>query len=50
MAAEGLLRLDCADAEVWLSEGLAKFAWEIAKANATHKTPDRGGRAHIEFH
>ncbi len=45
-----MLRLDCHDAEVWLSEGLAKFAWEIAKANATHKIPDLGGRAHIEFH
>ena len=26
-----------------------KFAWEIAKANATHTTPDAGGKAHVEF-
>jgi general stress protein 26 len=46
-----MLCLDCADAEVWLSDdGPTKFAWEIAKANATHKTPDVGDRAHINFH
>jgi general stress protein 26 len=46
-----MIRMDCVDAEVWLSEGrLTKFAWEIAKANATHRTPDIGGRAHLEFH
>jgi general stress protein 26 len=46
-----MLRLDCSDAEVWLSDGgLAKFAFEIAKANATHKTPDVGGRTHLNLH
>jgi general stress protein 26 len=46
-----LLCLDCVDAQVWFSEGgLMKFAWEIAKANTTHKTPDLGGHAHLNFH
>jgi general stress protein 26 len=46
-----MLRLDCRDAEVWISDdGPVKFAWKIAKANATHTTPDEGGRAHLDFH
>lgn len=46
-----LLSLDCGDAEVWISQaGPARFAWEIAKANATHRTPDLGGKANIRFH
>jgi len=46
-----LLRLDCADAEVWISEaGPVKFAWEIAKANASHRTPAVGAHAHLNFH
>jgi len=46
-----LLRLDVQDAQVWLSEaGPVKFAWEIAKANATRHMPDLGGRAHLTFH
>jgi general stress protein 26 len=46
-----LLCLDCNDAQVWLSEaGPVKFAWEIAKANATRHQPDLGGRAHLDFH
>ena len=46
-----MLRMDCVDAEVWISDaGPTKFAWEIAKANTTHQLPDLGGRAHIEFH
>ena len=43
--------LDCDDARVWISQaGPAKFAWEIAKANATKHAPDIGGRANIDFH
>jgi len=46
-----MLRLDCVDAEVWINdEGPVRFAVEIAKANATHQTPDAGGRAHLDFH
>jgi general stress protein 26 len=46
-----LLCLDCDDAEVWISQaGPAKFAWEIAKANATKHAPDIGGRANLDFH
>jgi general stress protein 26 len=45
-----MLRLDLDDAEVWISTNPVKFAWEIAKANAAHKTPDVGDKAHIDFH
>jgi general stress protein 26 len=46
-----MLCMDCDDAQVWLSEaGPVKFMWEIAKANATHRTPDVGGHAHLNFH
>lgn len=46
-----LLRLDCADAEVWISQvGPARFAWEIAKANATKHEPQLGGKANLHFH
>ncbi len=45
-----MLRMDCVDAEIWISDdGPVKFAWEIAKANVTHTTPDAGGKAHVEF-
>ena len=38
------------DAQVWISDqGPVKFGWEIAKANATGKEPDVGGRAHIDL-
>ena len=43
-----LLRLKCHDARVWISEGgPIKYAWEVAKANATHRTPDMGGRTDV---
>jgi len=43
-----LLRLKCHDARVWISDGgPLKFAWEVAKANATHTLPDMGGRADV---
>ena len=46
-----LIRMALDDAQVWLSQaGPARFAWEIAKANATHKAPDLGGRANLDFH
>lgn len=46
-----MLRMDCADAEVWITDdGLIKFAWEIAAANLKHRTPDVGGHAHLDFH
>ena len=46
-----LLRLDCSDADVWISQvGPARFAWEIAKANATKHEPQLGGRANLHFH
>jgi general stress protein 26 len=46
-----LLSLECDEAEVWISaDGPIKFAWEIAKANATHKPPELGGHTHLQFH
>jgi general stress protein 26 len=46
-----LLRLDCASAQVWLSEGgPLRFAWEIVKANAARHEPHVGRRADINFH
>lgn len=46
-----LMCLDCHDAEVWLTEaGPVKFAWEIAKANTTHRPPQLGGKASLHFH
>ena len=46
-----LLRMDARDAEVWITEaGPARFAWEIAKANATHGQPDLGGHTRLNLH
>ena len=43
-----LLRLDCAEADVWVSvSGGLKFGWEIAKANLTGAAPDISGHAHL---
>lgn len=45
-----LLRLDARDAQVWLSEaGPVKFAYEITKANVTHKQPDLGETAKLNL-
>lgn len=46
-----LLRLDCAEAQVWLSEiGPLRFGWEIGKANVKKIQPDVGGRADLDLH
>lgn len=46
-----MMCLDCHDAEVWINEGgPMKFAWEIAKANTTHRRPQLGGKANLHFH
>ena len=46
-----LLSMDCDDGEVWISQaGPIRFAWEIAKANATRRHPALGGHAHLDFH
>ncbi|WGM38946.1 pyridoxamine 5'-phosphate oxidase family protein [Caulobacter sp. NIBR1757] len=43
-----LLRVKCHDARVWISDaGPVKYLWEVARANATHSTPDLGGRADV---
>jgi general stress protein 26 len=46
-----LLCLEAEDAEVWLSEGgPMKYAFQVARANATKTTPDVGGRTHLDLH
>lgn len=46
-----MLRLDCTEAAVWLTEvGPVRYAWEIARANATKRQPDLGDRADLNFH
>jgi len=46
-----LLRLDVTDAAVWITEGgLLKYAFEVAKANASKSTPDVGERRDLNFH
>jgi general stress protein 26 len=42
-----LLRLDPADAEIWLSDNAFKLAWAVAKANYTRTQADSGEKAHI---
>lgn len=45
-----LLRFDADDGRVWVSDGgLFKFAYEIAKANATKTLPDAGGVADVNL-
>lgn len=46
-----MLCFDTRDAEVWLTEtGPIRYAWEVAKANATHSTPDVGGHTSLDLH
>ena len=46
-----LLCFDGVNAQLWITEtGPLKFMWEIAKANATGRTPDIGDRADISLH
>ena len=46
-----LLRLDCEEAGVWVSEGgPVKYAIEVAKANMSKTTPDIGERRDINLH
>lgn len=46
-----LLRLDLTEAAVWITEGgLIKYAFEVAKANASDATPDVGERRDLNFH
>lgn len=45
-----LLRFEVVDAQVWLSaKGPMRFAYEIARANATRTLPDVGGKAELRF-
>ena len=44
-----LLRLDARDAELWISKGAIRLAWEVAKANLTDDTPDVGDRVAVKL-
>ncbi|MDQ0465935.1 general stress protein 26 [Caulobacter ginsengisoli] len=45
-----LLKFACEDARVWISEqGPIRYAWELAKASATGKQPDMGGRTDLNL-
>lgn len=46
-----LLKMDVAEAAVWITEGgLVKYAFEVAKANVSKTTPDVGERRDLNFH
>ena len=46
-----LICLDASEAAVWVAEGgPVKYAFEVAKANATKTTPDIGERRDLNFH
>ena len=45
-----ILRFEAGDARVWVNEGgFFKFAFEIAKANATKTLPDAGGVTDVDL-
>ena len=45
-----ILRFEAGDGRVWVNEGgFFKFAYEIAKANATKTLPDAGGVADVNL-
>lgn len=45
-----MLRFDCRDAEVWLTEaGPVKYAWEVARANQAGRMPDLGDKASLNL-
>ncbi len=46
-----MLRMDCVEAEVWVSGvGLTKFAWEVAWGAAPLQLLELSGRAHATLH
>ncbi|HEX8234219.1 MAG TPA: pyridoxamine 5'-phosphate oxidase family protein [Caulobacteraceae bacterium] len=45
-----MVSFECKDAEIWLNQvSPVRFAWEVAKANATDSVPDMGDRASLSF-
>lgn len=45
-----MLRFQPSDADVWISKaGPVKYAFEVAKANASHSIPDVGGKANVQL-
>jgi general stress protein 26 len=46
-----LLRLDCSDAQVWLTEaGPLKYAWEVIRSNLKGGRPDLGEQRRLDLH
>jgi general stress protein 26 len=46
-----LLRFDCRDAQVWLTEaGPLKYAWEVARSNMKGERPDLGEQRRLDLH
>ena len=46
-----LLRFDCREAQVWLTEaGPIKYAWEVARAHMGGGRPDLGQQATLDLH
>ena len=44
-----LVRFDLSEAEVWITDGSAKFLYEVAKANLGGDKPDVGGHGRLSF-
>lgn len=45
-----MLVLEAHDADVWISKaGPVRYAFEVAKANATHSIPDVGGKTNVQL-
>ncbi len=45
-----MLCFDASDADVWISKaGPIRYAYETAKANATHSVPDVGGKTNVQL-
>jgi len=45
-----MLCLDCDEARVWVSDaGPVRYAYEVAKANASREVPDIGGRTDVQL-
>ena len=46
-----LLRFDCRQAQVWLTEaGPIKYAWEVARAHMGGGRPDLGQQSTLDLH
>ncbi len=44
-----LLRFAPIEAEVWLTDGSARFLWDVARSRVTNRTPEGGEHGVIQF-